>query len=342
MDEASVRALLQNERQAFQTQVTGMLEEANQRAQRAEQDAANARDLLRTAMTMTERPTRAPSTEEKRELGSIIDVRILEGLEPFDGQDTHWESWYTGFEALTGLIGLDLIMSASSGRITVAECSLAQLPDDETRIQAKALWYILTQACKGKARSLVKKAEKFNGAQAWKILHDEYRPSLAGRFNAMLMGILRPQWDSARPFLDQLASWEVECVEYTSQSAQDLSDNTRMAVVSSCCPEGVRWVVRMAALQHGGSYHAFKAHIELYMKQSQEFGSTGFDGPTPMDVGGIGWKGKGKRKQRKTTVSRNCMFGLQQDWAHEQRLLASRWCRPKRKDQRLRQEQGQE
>ena len=206
MDEASVRALLQNERQAFQTQVTGMLEEANQRAQRAEQDAANARDLLRTAMTMTERPTRAPSTEEKRELGSIIDVRILERLEPFDGQDTHWESWYTGFEALTGLIGLDLIMSASSGRITVAECSLAQLPDDETRIQAKALWYILTQACKGKARNLVKKAEKFNGAQAWKILHDEYRPSLAGRFNAMLMGILRPQWDYARPFLDQLAA----------------------------------------------------------------------------------------------------------------------------------------
>ena len=150
--------------------------------------------------------TPIPATDEKKQLASIIDVTVLERRESFDGQDAHWESWYTGFEALTGLIGLEDLMSQASGRATLAECALDQLSDGETRAKAKALWYLLTQACKGKARNLVKKAEKFNGAQAWKILNKEYRPSLAGRFNAMLMGILRPTWDGSRPFLDQLAA----------------------------------------------------------------------------------------------------------------------------------------
>ena len=61
---------------------------------------------------------------------------------------------------------------------------LSALGGDDVRLKAKALWYLLTQACRGKARNLVKKSEKFNGVHAWKILFDEHRPRMAGRFNA--------------------------------------------------------------------------------------------------------------------------------------------------------------
>ena len=115
---------------------------------------------------------------------------------------------------------------------------------------------------------------------------------MVGRFNAMMMNMLKPTWNATTPFLDSLAAWEVECVSYTTQSSKQLDDSTRIAVVTACCPESVRWVVRMAALQHGSSYNAFKAHIELHLKQGLEYAG-GFDsfGPSPMDVGGLAWKG---------------------------------------------------
>ena len=136
----------------------------------------------------------------------------------------------TGFEASTGLIGLNTVMDvASQPGITAQECLLNALGGDDVRLKAKALWYLLTQACRGKARNLVKKSEKFNGVHAWKILFDEYRPRMAGRFNAMLMGLLSPDWNNGSPFLDSLAAWDVECLEYTTQSGQQLTDATKIA-----------------------------------------------------------------------------------------------------------------
>ena len=122
--------------------------------------------------------------------------------------------------------------TAASSSVTFQDCALSSLGGEDIRLKAKALWYLLTQACRGKARNLVKKAEKFNGAQAWKLLCEEYRPMMAGRFNAMLMGLLKPSWDDSKSFLDQLAAWEIECLEYVTQSGQPLTDATKIAVVT--------------------------------------------------------------------------------------------------------------
>ena len=64
--------------------------------------------------------------------------------------------------------------------VTLADTNLARLVDS---------------ACRGKAPNLVKRTEKFNGIQAWKMPVDEYRPQVAGKFNAIMMGILKPNWD---------------------------------------------------------------------------------------------------------------------------------------------------
>ena len=336
MNEAQVREMmqqqqvqleqrLQSERADMQAQVAAQvasqIEAAQTRAMLAEQEArlvreeqARVQHLLEAAVTARGNSGGGPlhTTEEMSELRSVVDVRMLDKLEHFDGQDAHWESWLTGFEALTGLIGLNELMEISGQTsVTMADTQLAQLGGDEVRLKAKALWYLLTQACRGKARNLVKKAEKFNGAHAWKILLDEYRPRMAGRFNAMLMGLLRPEWDDSTPFLDQLAAWEVDCLEYVIQSGQPLTDSTKIAVVTSNCPASAQWVVRMASLQQSDEYRGFKLQIELYYKQTLAFSASGgqMSAAVPMDVGGIG-KGKGKdtygRQPSAGTVCKIC------------------------------------
>ena len=142
------------------------MQEMQMRTTLAEREAATSRELLTTMAAA--RPTGAHFSDDLRELKSVIDIKLLEKLEVFSGNDAHWESWLAGFEALTGLIGLDEIMTIGSQRtITAAECALNALGGDDVRLKAKALWYLLTSACRGKARNIVKQAEKFNGISDW-------------------------------------------------------------------------------------------------------------------------------------------------------------------------------
>ena len=143
--------------------VAAQIEASQTRAMLAEQEARFARDeqvratqLLQAAVTNmgTSRPV-SSATDEMVELRSVIDVKMLDRLESFDGQDAHWENWLTGFEALTGLIGLNTVMDvASQPGITAQECLLNALGGDDVRLKAKALWYLLTQACRGKSQKL--------------------------------------------------------------------------------------------------------------------------------------------------------------------------------------------
>ena len=65
---------------------------------------------------------------------------------------------------------------ATDSATALDDCLLANLGGDDNRLKAKALWYILLNCCQGKAKSIVRTAEKFNGVIAWKMLFQEYRP----------------------------------------------------------------------------------------------------------------------------------------------------------------------
>ena len=212
------------------------------------------------------------------------------------------------FDALTGLIGLDEIMSIGSQKTTsVADCMLSALGGDDVRLKAKALLHLLTPACRDKARNIVKQAEKSNGIVAWKHLTEEYRPPMAGRFNAMLMGLFRPNWATGGNLLDLLSEWELQCQEYVAQSGQTLTDATQIAVVTQNCPPDVGWVVRMASMQGGDQHRSFKAQILLYLKQAERWSPGGGRGGwecrsqgrqrPEMEAQGEGWGGRSERRE---------------------------------------------
>ena len=164
MDEQQVRAMPEAERSAWQQQfqtyqndLAARLEAAQSRAQQAEREAvlareetARAQSLLREAVVGRPAGARVDA-DDLAELRSVVDVRILEKLQSFDGSDSKWENWLIGFEATAGLIGLDEIMAvASAPGTSYLDCRLENLGGDDVRVKAKALWYILIQHCQGK------------------------------------------------------------------------------------------------------------------------------------------------------------------------------------------------
>ena len=95
-DEAERRRLLE-EQIATASQ---FVEQAQFRVQQAEQ----------RAQASAPSPGAAPSmrldNEERSQLKAIIDPKLLERFEKFDGLDQNWQEWCIGFEATGELVGI--------------------------------------------------------------------------------------------------------------------------------------------------------------------------------------------------------------------------------------------
>ena len=96
--------------------------------------------------------------------------------------------WVFTFSSVAGLLGfedgLNTAALTDDGLLTIASM------DERKRLQAKAVWFLLVNVCRGKAHIVLKTVEKHNGFMAWKRLGTEYQPKIGGRFNAMLMSLL--------------------------------------------------------------------------------------------------------------------------------------------------------
>ncbi len=127
----------------MQQQFHQQIEVERQKIALAEREAQTLRDALHASMS---RPAAPPNgTEAKRELRSVIDIKMLEKLEVFNGEDARWEVWLTGFESLTGLVGLeDVMATAIQPGVQMQDCLLGQLGGDDVKRKAKALWYLLS------------------------------------------------------------------------------------------------------------------------------------------------------------------------------------------------------
>ena len=70
------------------------------------------------------------------------------------------------------------------------------------------IYGMLVQLCSDKALVTIRLETAGDGLQAWKKLVTTYEPAIAMRWNAMLSGILNPQWSEDGDFEIQLLEWE--------------------------------------------------------------------------------------------------------------------------------------
>ena len=81
------------------------------------------------------------------------------------------------------------------------------------------------------------------GAMGWEKLKLEHEPKSGGRFAAMFMGMLKPEWDEllskqGAPRWGQMwREWENSVMQYEAQSGEKISSSTKIANIYRWFPD---------------------------------------------------------------------------------------------------------
>ena len=152
--------------------------------------------------------------------------------------------------------------------------------------QSKFLQALLIQLCSGRALQMMKMVEPPNGWVAWRRLCREYEPPSHGRWVAMLVGLLSPEWSSTTPFWDQLLQWEAALMKYEAQSNVKVPDEIRCAVIAKHAPQKVKDYIRNCPLDLLSSYALLKETLHQYIVRGRSYSSSGaqVEASVPMEL----------------------------------------------------------
>ena len=130
---------------------------------------------------------------------------------------------------------------------------------------------------------------------------NEYKPKVGGRHNAMLVGLLSPQFDKSERFDDVLTRWGQAVHDYEAETGDLISARQRIAVITKHTPDEARQVVIQAAAAANGDWSKFESQIYSYFQASRTYQ---FDGRTsdPMDVGMVSSYGGKSGKQNGCSI----------------------------------------
>ena len=262
MDAAQVQQLLDQQSQQFRATLLELQQAMVQMQQQA-------------------RPQGAQMPPDMEEIRAIINPKLLERCPTFSGKDEDYVEWVFTFSSVAGLLGfeegLNTATMTDDGLLTIASM------DDRNRLQAKAVWFLLVNVCRGKAHIVLKTVEKHNGFMAWKRLGAEYQPEIGDRFNAMLMSLLNPDWSKGdKPFDEQLVVWETDITEYEKQSGDQITGRFRIAVVTRHSPVELRSAVVSASAAAGDDYNKFRKQIVDTMQSGAGFTGSGLRSPSTL------------------------------------------------------------
>ena len=125
---------------------------------------------------------------------SLVSIKLVEGIEKFNGEDERWKKFSGSFETCMSNVGLDDYMQTSSQDIVnEADLRWASLPDEQGRKMSKALYILLNAVLgEGKARNIFDSCKKNEGFLVWKRLKTEYESKQGNRLTSMLTGLLSP------------------------------------------------------------------------------------------------------------------------------------------------------
>jgi hypothetical protein len=118
------------------------------------------------------------------------DQRVIRHPGDFSGKNEDWPGFSFKWESFCSLQGMEDELT-HAGRTPSNALQIADMAG-ETQSRARKLYNMLVGTVKGKALRIVRTAERNNGYQAWRLLKEEYEPSIGGRHTGILMGLLDP------------------------------------------------------------------------------------------------------------------------------------------------------
>jgi hypothetical protein len=219
----------------------------------------------------------------------------------FDGKDEHWADWKYNFHNVMSLLDitpyLDQVESVAMSNHPIVMENLT----DKERYTSKLLHTLLaTCLTVGKAKTVFRLAPEANGWEAWRLVVSEYEPKDSTRYNAMLMGVMRPRWTGqVDSFPDELRTWELAVLKYEKATSAAVPDTVKCSVVSMGAPKVVQNYFKMSDRDLTTNYGLMRSGIFTFLTRGRAFGQQGQLEGMPMEVDGVVPKpavqpGKGK------------------------------------------------
>lgn len=229
---------------------------------------------------------------------NIVDTKVLGKPSIFYGKDSEFHDWNFSLTNYLGCLRSDVPTMMEIAAKQKQPIPMDVLTPEQTQI-CKSLYYVLSMLVKKKALKIVKKLHKEkNGFEAYRKLCIRFDPEHAGRTMVKLQNILHPTWNTEEldEFEDEIETWEEQIEQYEEMSKEELSDNTKKAVIMKFAPENIKQHMALNA-SSVADYETAKT-IVLGFIQSQKNWEDAKDPPTKhkdkMEVDHVGYVGYGK------------------------------------------------
>ena len=140
---------------------------------------------------------------------------------------------------------------------------------------SRFVYGMLVQLCSGKALVTIRLVTAEDGLKAWKKLVTTYEPAIAIRWNAMLSGILNPQWNDDGDFEVQLLEWEHKVDKYTNVTQVQVPDSIKCATVMRWAPTSVRDYLHRSPIDVMTNYGVLRSQLVLYFTKARTYDNLG-------------------------------------------------------------------
>ena len=223
-----------------------------------------------------------------------FDLRALQRAGDFTNDRAEWKRWSFVFRGYVGAASLRLLELMTRVTKLQGEITCDALNEDDNALD-HPLHYILALVLKGDALDTLMNQEPGRGLACWRELVLLHEPRSAGHQRAKLVEILSGT-NLTGTWRAKVAQWERLVKDYESQAVAAADEGIKVAVFEKhICPDDVRDHLCMNAARLT-TYDKMKDEVAgvLLARQGRSAASGDSSGPTPMDIGWIGWTGKGK------------------------------------------------
>ena len=138
---------------------------------------------------------------------------------------------------------------------------------------ARKMFYALTMLLQGPPLLLLKKVERGNGFEAWRLLVERYEGANASRLHQMLQSIMRPKTfpQDSGGFEVALNEWEHLVQRWEVLANDILNDAVKRQILLDMAPAGIR--VQLTLAGHS-NYEALRSAIMSYLVASRDWNAT--------------------------------------------------------------------
>ena len=150
--------------------------------------------------------------------------------------------------------------------------------DAQVHQRARALYRILVQCCRGRARKMAMGTTEKNGYALWYILKREYEPVVQGRYQTMLMALLKPEgWKDIplHSFENILTDWETDITRYESQSSKTFDSDNRCATVLAHAPDALVESLLAGSSDNRATWVAMRQSIQAMITGRRRYTTIG-------------------------------------------------------------------